>query len=103
MSRDPEECARIRFTCIATTTFFSNECGCGCAPIDAPTEECQVGGCSSQVCHEPGEDVITTCEWRPEYACYRDATCERQPDGTCGWTPTEELNSCLEEAGDGSL
>jgi hypothetical protein len=29
------------------------------------------------------------------YACYRDAACERQPDGACGWTPTAELGACL--------
>jgi len=25
--------------------------------------------------------MMTTCEWRDEYACYQTATCERQPDG----------------------
>jgi hypothetical protein len=39
--------------------------------------------------------MVTTCEFRPEYACYRDATCERQADGTCGWTETPELTACL--------
>jgi hypothetical protein len=39
--------------------------------------------------------VATTCEFRPEYACYQRATCERQPDGTCGFTPTPELTKCL--------
>ncbi len=58
--------------------------------------ECFVGGCSGQVCSDQ-EGVITTCQWRPEYACYQDAdaTCERQPSGACGWTPTPELNACL--------
>ena len=35
--------------------------------VDAPT--CFVGGCSDQVCSDQ-EGVITTCEWRPQYACY---------------------------------
>jgi hypothetical protein len=39
--------------------------------------------------------VISTCEWRDEYACYQTATCERQPDGQCGWTSTPELDACL--------
>lgn len=57
-------------------------------------QRCHVGGCSGQVCSDdPG--IITTCEWRPEYACYADATCERQPGGACGWTPTDELAACL--------
>jgi hypothetical protein len=50
-------------------------------------------GCSSQVCSD--KNVITTCEWRPEYACYQKAVCERQSNGTCGFTPSAELNACL--------
>lgn len=54
---------------------------------------CIVTGCSGQVCAE--EEVITTCEFRPEYACYKDAVCERQANGECGWTETEKLRRCL--------
>ncbi|HEY5921339.1 MAG TPA: DUF6748 domain-containing protein [Kofleriaceae bacterium] len=57
-------------------------------------QTCYVGGCSSQVCSDR-DDVITTCEWRDEYACYQTATCERQADGMCGWTQTTELLACL--------
>lgn len=57
-------------------------------------KQCFVGGCSGQVCSEkPG--VITTCEWRPEYACYHQATCEVQADGNCDWTQTTQLQACL--------
>ncbi|MDP3954030.1 MAG: Gmad2 immunoglobulin-like domain-containing protein [bacterium] len=56
-------------------------------------KSCIITGCSSQVCAE--EEVITTCEYREEYACYRTAKCERQTDGQCGWTETQELTSCL--------
>lgn len=59
-------------------------------------QTCYVGGCSGQICSDQ-EGVISTCEWRDEYACYQTASCERQPDGQCGWTPTEELNACLAE------
>lgn len=55
---------------------------------------CFVGGCSGQVCSDQ-EGVITTCEFRPEFACFQDATCERQADGGCGWTETAELQTCL--------
>jgi hypothetical protein len=55
---------------------------------------CFVGGCSSHVCSDD-EGLITTCEWRPHYACYATATCERQADGHCGWTETPELDACL--------
>ena len=60
-----------------------------------PKPPCIVTGCSGQVCSD--EDVITTCEWRDEYACYRTARCERQSDGRCGWTPTAELQVCLNQ------
>ncbi len=60
---------------------------------------CKVGGCSGQLCVDESEgDVITTCEYKAEYACYKTAKCERQEDGKCGWTPTEELVMCLGEA-----
>jgi hypothetical protein len=55
--------------------------------------ECKVTGCSGQVCAD--KDVVTTCEWKPEYACYKSARCERQTDEKCGWTMTPELIQCL--------
>ncbi len=62
---------------------------------DTPAEKtCFVGGCSGQICSDQ-EGVISTCEWRPEYACYQNATCEVQADGNCGWTATAELSACL--------
>lgn len=54
---------------------------------------CVITGCSSQVCAE--EEIATTCEFRPEYACYDSAICERQASGECGWTQTSESQSCL--------
>ncbi len=59
----------------------------------AAKKPCIKTGCSGQVCAD--ENVITTCEWRPEYACYKKARCERQADGKCGFTKTPELLSCL--------
>ena len=56
---------------------------------------CFVGGCSSQICSDQ-EGVVSACDWRDEYACYKTATCERQADGSCGWTQTAELRACLE-------
>jgi eight-cysteine-cluster-containing protein len=65
------------------------------APAPAPTSECIKTGCSGTVCAEPGKDVMTTCEYKPEYACYQNATCARQAGGACGWTQTPELTACL--------
>ncbi len=56
---------------------------------------CKRGGCSSQLCVEEGDDAISTCEYRAEYACYAKAECARQADGTCGWTANAELTACL--------
>lgn len=67
----------------------------GAAPVcikDAQTA-CKTTGCSGQICSD--KDMFTTCEFRPEYACYRAAQCARQADGNCGWTQTAELTACL--------
>jgi len=61
---------------------------------------CMVAGCSRQLCIEEKEagNIFTSCEFLPEYTCYEKALCERQGDGGCGWTQTEELKSCISEA-----
>lgn len=58
---------------------------------------CAVAGCGGELCvsAEEADDIVTTCEFRPEYACYREAPCEPQADGVCGWTMTEEVEQCL--------
>jgi len=57
------------------------------------SKPCIKTGCSGQICSD--ESVISTCEYRPEYECYKKATCERQANGNCGFTQTPELKSCL--------
>jgi eight-cysteine-cluster-containing protein len=67
--------------------------------IPKPDGDCMVGGCSGQLCLDHSEGgSMSTCEWRQEYACYREAKCERQSNGKCGWTPTPALTSCLRSA-----
>ncbi|HEY8223939.1 MAG TPA: DUF6748 domain-containing protein [Pyrinomonadaceae bacterium] len=58
---------------------------------------CIKTGCSGQVCSD--EEVITTCEYRSEYECYKQARCERQANGECGFTQTPELTACLKRRG----
>jgi hypothetical protein len=61
---------------------------------------CRRTGCSLQLCADM--DMASTCEFRPEYACYASATCERQAGGACGWTATPALTACIASArGDG--
>jgi hypothetical protein len=64
------------------------------ATVPSPRGRCHVGGCSSQLCTDD-PDAASTCEYRAEYACYTGARCERQANGTCGWTKTDELSACL--------
>jgi len=59
------------------------------------TAACIKSGCSGTVCTEPGKDMMTTCEYKAEYGCYKTATCERQSNGACGWTQSAELTACL--------
>ncbi len=61
------------------------------------TGGCAVGGCSGQLCGEASEigNMVTTCEFREEYACFAHARCERQTTGKCGWTETSEYGSCM--------
>jgi hypothetical protein len=64
-------------------------------PTEPPpaTGACMKTGCGGTVCDD--EQVVTTCEFKPEHACYKDAICERQPDGNCGFTQSPELTACL--------
>lgn len=54
---------------------------------------CIKTGCSGEICAD--ETVMSTCEYRREYDCYKRAICERQRSGSCGFTMTPELRRCL--------
>jgi hypothetical protein len=60
------------------------------------SKPCMRTGCSAQICAD--KEVITTCEYRTEYDCYKKAACERQKNGECGFTMTPELAACLKNA-----
>ena len=98
-SWDPVACDCID-PCAAVRCAAGTECQVGLDgnPVCAPAGGCIRTGCSGQICSD--SDVITTCEWRDEYGCYADATCERQRNGACGWTQTPELTACLAGASD---
>src|SRR5688572_15386641 len=44
---------------------------------DAPNAAngCMKTGCSSILCVPVGQDAVSTCEYKNEYACYKHATC----------------------------
>jgi hypothetical protein len=82
------------FVLKATQVYFRNKSDSGSStPGRESLKRCFKSGCSNQVCSD--HNVITTCEWRPEYECYQKAMCERQHDGNCGFTKTPELAACL--------
>jgi hypothetical protein len=60
-------------------------------PADAA---CYRGGCSDEVCSAQ-QGVITSCIWKPEYACDEAATCERQATGECGFTHDDAFETCI--------
>lgn len=75
-----------------------NEAARACEPIE-PTDPvepaaCVVTGCSGQLCADA--PVVSTCEWRPEYACFSQfSVCERDASGACGWRASAELDTCI--------
>lgn len=60
---------------------------------------CAIGGCSSEICSDASsEPMMSTCIFKEEYACYKTARCEKQAGGTCGWTRTDSLTTCIANA-----
>ncbi len=89
---------------------YINACEVACAGVEIrhqgyceepPGEGCVRAGCSDHLCVEECMDIASTCEWRQVYECYQRASCERQLNGQCGFTPTQELLACLERHGEG--
>ncbi len=84
---------------------YTKICETSCKyPIEFPSlptippvaKGCYIGGCSGEICSDqPG--AMSPCIYKPEFACYKTARCERQADGNCGWTMTLELKECLEK------
>jgi hypothetical protein len=77
---------------------------CASPPDQQPRvgESCAVGGCYLDMCADSMANFPDICSYVEAFQCYRTATCERQDNGKCGWTATEELVSCLlaHEGGD---
>lgn len=77
------------------------------ASSSLPTEEkectidadCSTGGCSGQICgaKDKVKDIVTTCEWREEYGCYKKTSCSCI-SGKCQWKETDEFLNCMENA-----
>jgi eight-cysteine-cluster-containing protein len=94
--------------CPQTTEKFSCEAVDGACEktVEEPTEcqtdaDCVRAGCSSQLCVPAGteNDIITTCEFRPEYECLQLTSCSCIA-GSCGFEDNPEYESCLSEKQD---
>lgn len=62
---------------------------------------CVSAGCSGELCvniADPNAPRVSTCIYRPKFACFMEAQCEVQSNGECGWTVSPELTACLEDA-----
>ncbi|MCX6768836.1 MAG: eight-cysteine-cluster domain-containing protein [Candidatus Micrarchaeota archaeon] len=81
--------ATTKQQCLALNMTGTGECG-----RDA---DCVRAGCSSQLCVPTSQsDVITTCEYVPEFACLAQTTCGCV-DGLCSWRQTPEYLNCLNQ------
>lgn len=64
----------------------------------AEDSDCVTGGCSGTICqHKDSEPIMTTCEFKPEYTCYKQIGCKCISNG-CVWDKTAEFDDCVEEA-----
>jgi len=78
---------------ITTFKFTGGQQNITRAPSSREKDGCIISGCSSEICSDKVQ--FSTCELKPGAECYKNATCERQVKGRCGWTQTDELTSCL--------
>ncbi len=62
--------------------------------------DCMVGGCSGQLCGsvKDMQDIVTTCEWKDEYACYKLTNC-LCIENKCNWKETPEFLACKTAGG----
>lgn len=76
---------------------FNSWCleGLECVRGACTPPKCYRTGCGNELCrHHPSGD--STCIYQAIHACYdlQGASCEFQPDGSCGWTLAGEAADC---------
>jgi len=67
---------------------------CPQAAACSSDNDCAVGGCSGELCGAKGADLISTCIWREEFACYKKTTCGCV-EGACAWKSNAAFDACL--------
>jgi eight-cysteine-cluster-containing protein len=64
-------------------------------PVCMKDSDCVIGGCSGQLCSPKSVGpIISTCEYRKEYGCYKMATCGCV-GGRCEWMGGADFDECL--------
>lgn len=63
------------------------------APMSNPNS-CVISGCSGQICSN--EPQVSTCEYKCEYGCYKNANC-RNINGVCKWETGDKFRHCLND------
>ncbi|KAJ3284936.1 hypothetical protein HK104_009708 [Borealophlyctis nickersoniae] len=62
---------------------------------------CVRSGCAMELCLSESDKSKglgqSMCTNNPINACYKDAVCERQAKGNCGWTRTDALEACIDK------
>jgi hypothetical protein len=90
------ECPTVMCALFCPDGFRTGDDGCPICACNEPSTGCKRSGCSGQLCiPEEADDVITTCEFPPAYGCLDHAVCERQVDGSCGFTETPAYEMCM--------
>lgn len=60
-------------------------------------EDCKPGGCSGQLClSKSRSSMMTTCEYRDEYACIPNDNC-LCINNECQWERNEEYTECIQD------
>lgn len=62
---------------------------------------CGISGCNRELCvnfDQVDREDTSSCVFKEEYTCYKEALCQRQESGECAWTMTESLSQCLVQA-----
>ncbi len=98
---DCPPCEDSRFCSMRACILKPGTCPADCGQTDSDISnkgDCVIAGCNGELCIDREQAKLmgnTICRAKPEYACYKTATCEVQKNGQCGFTMTDELTQCL--------
>lgn len=84
--------------CLACKSCPACAVCCGVCEPDPVSNPCVVTGCSGQICAP--EDMASTCEWKPVYACYQLSNCGPYGSaGQCSWQSNPAFDECIKNGG----